>query len=174
MTVESSKTQTDLTPLKNTNGEEIAVPRLQEPEKFRCAVVTAGWNPQVTHSLRDGAVSVLRRAGVPDFGISLFEVPGTVELVYGAAKCVGSGRFDAVIVIGCVVRGDTPHFDYVCQQAAQGVASLNAEGKVPVIFGVLTVNKLQEALDRAGGIMGNKGEEAAVAALEMHRVFSAL
>lgn len=163
-----------MTPLKNTNGEEIRIPRLAEPERFRCAVVTAGWNPEVTNSLRDGAVSVLSRAGVPDSGITLFEVPGTVELVYAAARCVASGRFEAVIVIGCVVRGDTPHFDYVCQQAAQGTASLNAQGKVPVIFGVLTVDTMQQALDRAGGILGNKGEEAAVAALDMHNTFHSL
>ena len=96
---------------------------------------------------------------------SLFKREGL--LVYAAARLVKYAPVDAVIVIGCVIRGDTPHFDYVCQQVAEGTAHLNAQGEVPVIFGVLTVDNLQQALDRAGGSLGNKGAEAAVAAIEM-------
>lgn len=151
----------------NTNGAELTIPQVTDLKKFRCAVITAEWNPQVTHALRDGALDVLHRAGVPDNRIETVSVPGTVELVYAASRMAKFMPDGVVIVIGCVIRGDTPHFDYVCQQAAQGVAMLNAKGDVPVIFGVLTVNKLQEALDRAGGCLGNKGAEAAVAAIEM-------
>ena len=94
-------------------------------------------------------------------------MPGTVELTFGASALIEESLFDAVIVFGCVVRGDTPHFDYVCQSVTQGVTSLNADCDIPVIFGVLTVNNEQQALDRAGGCLGNKGAEAAVAAIKM-------
>ncbi|MBD5209527.1 MAG: 6,7-dimethyl-8-ribityllumazine synthase [Bacteroidales bacterium] len=151
----------------NTNGEALQIPRVNKAD-FRCAVITAEWNSEITHALRDGAVSALREGGVRDENIELVKVPGTVELVYGASCLMKECRdLDAIIVIGVVIRGDTPHFDYVCQQAAQGVASLNTLGEVPVIFGVLTVDNVQQALDRAGGCLGNKGSEAAVAAIEM-------
>ncbi len=94
-------------------------------------------------------------------------MPGTVELVNASARAQATGKYNAIIAIGCVIRGDTPHFDYVCQMAAQGIATLNAKGTVPVIFGILTVENLQQALDRAGGTLGNKGSEAAAAAIEM-------
>lgn len=152
----------------NTNGDLLEVPQILNRKRFRCAVLTAEWNPKVTHALRDGAVDVLRRAGVADRDIILQDVPGTVELVNGAGFIARSlPDVSAIIVIGCVIRGDTPHFDYVCQIAAQGVAELNALGVAPVIFGVLTVDNEQQALDRAGGILGNKGAEAAVAAIKM-------
>ena len=118
--------------------------------------------------MRDGALDVLRSAGVREENIYSRDVPGTVELVNAAAMALDCmPEVKAVIVIGCVIRGDTPHFDYVCQIAAQGAAMLNARGKAPVIFGVLTVENLQQALDRAGGSLGNKGAEAAVAAIRM-------
>ena len=158
----------------NTNGAELAVPVLENPGEFTCVILTADWNPAVTHALRDGALDVLRKAGVPEGNVLSLPVPGTVELVYGASRVMRELTPSAVIVIGCVIRGDTPHFDYVCQQAAQGVATLNAEGKVPVIFGVLTVDNLQQALDRAGGVLGNKGAEAAVAAIDMANLTSRL
>ncbi len=158
----------------NTNGAELTIPTVARPESFTCVVLTADWNPRVTHALRDGALDVLRKAGVPDANVLALPVPGTVELVYGAARAAHDLKPSVIIVIGCVIRGDTPHFDYVCSQAAQGVASLNAEGEVPVIFGVLTVNTLQQALDRAGGVLGNKGAEAAVAAIEMANLTSRL
>ena len=99
--------------------------------------------------------------------IDIMHVPGAVELTYGAAHIMKEERIDAIIVIGCVIRGDTPHFDYVCQSVTQGVATLNAQGKVPVIFSVLTVNDKQQALDRCGGRLGNKGVEGAVTAIHM-------
>lgn len=150
----------------NTNGAELTIPAPYNKDTFVCDIVTAAWNPDVTHALRDGAVETLRAAGVREENIRCHEVPGTVELVNAAGVLV-KRRPDAVIIIGCVIRGDTPHFDYVCQQAAQGAAIINARGETPLIFGVLTVDNLQQALDRAGGKLGNKGAEAAVAAIEM-------
>lgn len=152
----------------NTNGDTLAIPKLRKSNGFRCAVFTAEWNPGITHALRDGALSVLREAGVKDENILTADVPGTVELVNAAGFAQRQiCDLDAIIIIGCVIRGDTPHFDYVCQIAAEGTARLNASGDSPVIFGVLTVNNEQEALDRAGGRLGNKGAEAAVAAIKM-------
>lgn len=152
----------------NTNGELLELPKVTDVENFRIAVFTAEWNPEVTGALRRGVMDTLSQAGVPEGNIFSQDVPGTVELVNAAGMAVHKmPDLNAVIVLGCVIRGDTPHFDYVCQIAAQGVATLNAEGNTPVIFGVLTVENQQQALDRAGGKLGNKGSEAAVAALKM-------
>lgn len=92
--------------------------------------------------------------------IDVFEVPGAVELTFAAAKLVDTGNYDAIIILGCVIRGGTPHFDYVCQSVTQGNAYLNSDCDIPIIFGVLTVDTEQDALDRAGGKLGNKGAEA--------------
>lgn len=151
----------------NTNGTNLEIPSLGKKVKGKFYVVTAEWNPEITMPLRDGAVEVLRKAGVNENNIKQVAVPGTVELVNAAALMVNGGDAAAVIVIGCVIRGDTPHFDYVCQIAANGIAELNAKGKTPVIFGVLTVDNISQAQQRAGGQLGNKGSEAAVAALTM-------
>lgn len=150
----------------NTNGASLQIPAA--PHDMKVTVITARWNDNITYALRDGAIDVLTRAGVSAHNICNIEVPGAVELVNAAAMSMSSA--DAVIVIGCVIRGDTPHFDYVCLSATQGVTMLNARGETPVIFGVLTVENLQQALDRAGGVLGNKGSEAAVAAIEMARL----
>lgn len=130
--------------------------------KTKVAIVTAEWNSHVTEALTDGAVTLLKEQGV---AYDCYHVPGTVELTYGAAALVK--EYDAVIVFGCVIRGGTPHFDYVCDSVTQGVTRLNAKGKTPVIFGVLTVDTEQDAIDRAGGKYGNKGTEAAEAAIKM-------
>ena len=152
----------------NTNGDSLEIPKLRDKDGFRCAIFTAEWNPKVTHALRDGAIDVFRKAGVDIDRLLLEDVPGTVELVNAAGLALRQMRdLDAIIIIGCVIRGDTPHFDYVCEIVAEGTARLNAKGETPVIFGVLTVNNEQEALDRAGGCLGNKGAEAAVAAIKM-------
>lgn len=156
----------------NTNGDSLNIPELNKKTKGNFYIVTAEWNHQITHPLRDGAIDVLAKAGVPENRIKLLKVPGTVELVNIAALCVNAADAAAVIVIGCVIRGDTPHFDYVCGIASHGVAELNSQGKAPVIFGVLTVDNLQQAQERAGGILGNKGAEAAAAAIEMANIHS--
>lgn len=157
----------------NTNGAELEIPHLMDPEGFKCAIFTAKWNPRITHALRDGAIDVLHRAGVSDTAIFSEEVPGTVELANAAGMALRSmPDLKAVIIIGCVIRGDTPHFDYVCQIVSQATAELNARGLAPVVFGVLTVENLHQAIDRAGGSLGNKGAEAAVAAIEMANLHS--
>lgn len=146
-----------------------AAPKMALPstEDMRFALVTATWNSHITHALRDGAIEVLRGAGVADDDIVTFDVPGAIELTYTASQLIETSQFDAVIVFGCVIRGGTPHFDYVCQSVTQGVTMLNADCDTPVIFGVLTVDTEQDAIDRAGGRLGNKGAEAAEAAIMM-------
>lgn len=134
---------------------------------FRVAIVTADWNPSITYALRDGAIDVLKRSGYTDDAYDTYSVPGTVELTFAAAQLCKSKKYDAVIVIGCVIRGDTPHFDYVCDSVTQGVAQLNATQDVPVVFGVITVENEQQAIDRAGGRLGNKGAECADVAVKM-------
>lgn len=128
-------------------------------------IVCAEWNDHITGALLQGALDVFAQQGYED--ITIAHVPGTVELTYGAAQMARTGRYDAVIMIGCVIRGGTPHFDYVCDNATQGCAYLNATQDVPVIFCVLTTDDLQQALDRAGGALCNKGAEAAEAAIKM-------
>ncbi|MCC8071167.1 MAG: 6,7-dimethyl-8-ribityllumazine synthase [Bacteroidales bacterium] len=133
----------------------------------RVAIVMADWNGHITSELTQGAVDTLLKNGFSKEDVVVMHVPGTVELTFGASQLIESSLFDAVIVVGCVIRGDTPHFDYVCQSVTQGVTHLNAECDIPVIFCVLTVNDEQQALDRAGGPAGHKGVEAAQAAIHM-------
>lgn len=133
----------------------------------RYAIVVADWNSEITYAMAQGAVDTFLKHGVLADNIDIIHVPGTVELTYGAARIIKEERIDAVIVIGCVIQGETPHFDYVCQSVTQGVAALNAQGKVPVIFSVLTVLNQQQALDRCGGKFGNKGIEGAYTAMKM-------
>lgn len=141
---------------------------LPEVDNMRVAIVTAEWNGHITEALTADALRVFGEAGLDlDEDVKVFHVPGAVELTFGASQLIETGLFDAVIVFGCVIRGDTPHFDYVCQSVTQGVTSLNADCDIPVIFGVLTVNDEQQALDRAGGRLGNKGGECAEAAIKM-------
>lgn len=137
----------------------------------RFAIVVADWNSDITYPLLEGAFNTLVQSGVKETYIKVIHVPGTVELTFAAAQCqryYPQRRFyDAIIVIGCVIQGDTPHFDYVCQSVTQGVTLLNAKGQTPVIFSVLTTLDKQQAFDRAGGKLGNKGVEGAYTALRM-------
>ena len=133
----------------------------------RYALVVADWNSEITYAMAQGAIETFLKHGVQEDNIDVMHVPGTVELTFGAARIMKEERVDAVIVIGCVIQGETPHFDYVCQSVTQGVAALNAQGKVPVIFSVLTVLNQQQALDRCGGKLGNKGIEGAYTAIRM-------
>ena len=134
---------------------------------MRFGIVVSEWNDAITGALLEGAYNTLTRNGADEKDITVLTVPGSFELVFGAAQLVKSGKVDAVIAIGCVVRGDTPHFDYICQGATQGLAELNARSDVPVIYGLLTCNEMQQAEDRAGGRLGNKGDECAVTAIKM-------
>lgn len=138
-----------------------------DAQDMRFAIVVSEWNSEVTGALLQGAVDTLMRHGATEERIRVMTVPGSFELIYGASQMARSGMVDAVIAIGCVIRGDTPHFDYICQGATQGLAELNAKGDVPVIYGLLTCNTLQQALDRCGGCLGNKGDECAVTAIKM-------
>lgn len=134
---------------------------------MRVAVIRTQWNSHITTKLRDGAVAVFTEAGLKKEDINEFEVPGAVELTFAASRLIETGFYDVIVVLGCVIRGGTPHFDYVCQSVTNGITTLNSECDIPVIFGVLTVDCEKDALDRAGGICGNKGAEAAEAALAM-------
>ncbi|MCM1522745.1 MAG: 6,7-dimethyl-8-ribityllumazine synthase [Muribaculaceae bacterium] len=134
---------------------------------IRIAIVTAEWNSHITSKLRDGATATLKERGLKKNQVDLYQVPGTVELTFAASQLIESEAYDAIIIIGVVIKGDTPHFDYVCQSVTQGMTALNADCDTPVIFGVLTVLDEQQALDRAGGAVGNKGSEAADTALKM-------
>ena len=130
-------------------------------------IVVSEWNSEVTEGLKNGAIDTLKRLGVKEKDITVTYVPGSFELIYGASRMAESIKPDAIIVLGCVVRGDTPHFDYVCSGVTQGIAKLNEKGTIPFIFGLLTTDNMQQALDRCGGIHGNKGDEAAVTAVKM-------
>lgn len=157
----------------NSNGINLEIPMISSDVTGNFYVITSEWNTSITHSLRDSAIEVLKQGGISPERIKSISVPGTVELVNAAAISIKADAA-AIIVIGCVIRGDTPHFDYVCSIAAQGVAQLNSRGEAPVIFGVLTVNNLSQAQERAGGILGNKGGEAAAAAITMANLREAI
>jgi 6,7-dimethyl-8-ribityllumazine synthase len=137
---------------------------------MRFAVIVSEWNCEITEKLKEGAVDTLLKHGAKPENITVIYVPGSFELVYAAKRIrrVGMNGFpDAVIGLGCVIRGETPHFDYVCAGVTQGFAALNAEGDIPYIFGLLTTDTLQQSVDRAGGKHGNKGDECAVTAIKM-------
>ncbi len=130
-------------------------------------IVVAEWNENITGALLKGAVDTLIKNGALEENIHVKTVPGSFELVYGARQMVLNGGYDAVIILGSVIRGETPHFDYICQGVTYGIARLNATQDTPVIYGLLTTNDLQQAEDRCGGKLGNKGDECAVDAIKM-------
>jgi 6,7-dimethyl-8-ribityllumazine synthase len=130
-------------------------------------IVVAEWNPEITGALLQGAVSTLERHGALPENIHVKTVPGSFELIYGAHQMSLNDGYDAIIVLGSVIRGETPHFDYICQGVTQGIAHLNVTSAVPVIYGLLTTDTLQQAKDRCGGALGNKGDECAVDAIKM-------
>ncbi|MDO9154144.1 MAG: 6,7-dimethyl-8-ribityllumazine synthase [Paludibacter sp.] len=145
------------------------------------AIAVADWNPQITYSLLQGAIKTLIENGVKPSNINIVHVPGTFELTYAAKEllndyiCMIDNRkihkYAAVITLGCVIQGETPHFDYVCQGVTSGITALNTMPDCcPVIFGVLTTNTLEQAQNRAGGIHGNKGVEAAITAIKMANI----
>lgn len=135
--------------------------------KKKFAIVVAEWNEEITEALYEGAVASLLAHGVKQKHIIRKNVPGSYELTLGALWMAEEKSIDAVICLGCVIQGDTPHFDYICQAVALGITEVNIKSKKPVIFGVLTTLNQQQALDRAGGKLGNKGEEAALTAIKM-------
>ncbi len=130
-------------------------------------IVVAEWNHDVTGALLEGAVKTLEKHGAIPENIHVKTVPGSFELVYGAQQMCKNDGFDAIIILGSVIKGETPHFDYICQGVTQGISYLNAVQNIPVIYGLLTTLDHQQALDRAGGKYGNKGDECAVTAIKM-------
>ncbi|MBE6264082.1 MAG: 6,7-dimethyl-8-ribityllumazine synthase [Prevotella sp.] len=130
-------------------------------------IVVAEWNPEITGALLDGCVKTLEKHGTLPENIHVKTVPGSFELVYGAQQMCKNDGFDAVIILGSVIRGETPHFDYICEGVTYGIAHLNAVQNIPVVYGLVTTNDLQQAQDRAGGRLGNKGDECAVVAIKM-------
>lgn len=130
-------------------------------------IVVAEWNKDITGALLDGCVSTLEKHGALPENIHVKTVPGSFELVYGAQQLCKNDGFDAIIILGSVIRGDTPHFNYICQGVTFGISRLNATQNIPVIFGLLTTDDHQQAVDRCGGKLGNKGDECAVDAIKM-------
>ncbi|HJX70813.1 MAG TPA: 6,7-dimethyl-8-ribityllumazine synthase [Bacteroidales bacterium] len=130
-------------------------------------IVVSEWNHEITGLLLKGVMDTLSRHHAHKNHITVKHVPGSFELTSGAKMLADTGRFDGIICIGCIIRGETPHFDYICQGVTQGITWLNLQYRIPFIFGVLTVNTLQQAKDRAGGKYGNKGDEAAITAIKM-------
>ncbi len=143
-------------------------------EGLRVGVVVARFNQFVTRRLLEGALEALRLHQVREEDITVVWVPGAFEVPQAARQMAASGQCDAVVCLGAVIRGETPHFDYVAAEAAKGVSSVALTTGVPVVFGILTTNDTQQAIDRAGGKAGNKGYDAALAALEMVSVMRQL
>jgi len=135
---------------------------------YKIAIVVAEWNAEITNALADGALATLRQNNVNEHNICLVHVPGSFELTSGADMLLRNDpSIDAVICIGCVIQGETRHFDFICQAVSQGITNVSLKHEKPVIFSLLTTNDMQQALDRAGGKHGNKGVEGAVTALKM-------
>ena len=149
------------------NLSDYDAPKVPSGKGKRIGIVYAEWNSEITYALRDGAIETLLANGVEKEDIALASVPGSFELIYGASQMVKSNKYDSVIAIGCVIRGDTPHFDYICEGVTQGLSQLNILYNTPVIFGLITTNNLLQAQERSGGRLGNKGDECAVTALHM-------
>lgn len=147
---------------------------VQDASKLKLAVVVAQWNAQITGALLNGAIEALVKHGASEGNIQVIEVPGSYELISGADIALRNSELDAVICLGCVIQGETRHFDFICNAVANGISNVALKYNKPVIFGVLTTDNLQQAIDRAGGVHGNKGEEAAVTAIQMAHIQKSL
>jgi 6,7-dimethyl-8-ribityllumazine synthase len=134
---------------------------------FRFALVSSRWNDFLTARLVEGALDALERLGADEGAVEHFRVPGSFEIPLAALKAAQSGRFDAVVCLGTVIRGQTPHFEYVAGEVTKGVAHVSLQTGVPVLYGIVTADTLEQAIDRAGVKAGNKGFEAAMSAVEM-------
>ena len=150
----------------NHNLSDYDINTVPSAEGMRFGIVVSQWNENITEALLNGALSTLKANGVSYEDIRVMRVPGSFELTYASQKMAKTG-VDAVIAIGCVIKGDTPHFGYICEGVTNGIAYLNATLDVPIIYGIITTNNLQQAIDRCGGRLGNKGDEAAVTAIKM-------
>lgn len=140
---------------------------LPDGSSFKIAIVVSQWNADVTDALLHGAKDILQSAGVIAENINTLSVPGSFELPWGARQLMRAGEVDAVICLGCIIQGETKHDDYIAHAVASGIMQLGLTSGIPVIFGVVTTNTVQQAVDRAGGKHGNKGAEAAATALQL-------
>lgn len=151
----------------NKNLSEYDKNTIPSAKDFRFGIVVSEWNDKITEGLFSGAEKALLDCDALPNNIVRWNVPGSFELVYGAKRMIDTQKVDTVIVIGCVIQGETKHFDFVCEGVTQGIKDLNVQTDVPVIFCVLTDNNEQQSIDRSGGVHGNKGTEAAIAAIKM-------
>jgi len=151
---------------KNKNLSHYDKSTIPNAKDFRFGIVVSEWNETITEGLYKGAIEALLDCGVTKNNIVSWNVPGSFELIYGSKK-MQQQNVDAVIAIGSVIQGETKHFDFVCEGVSQGIKDLNVLHETPVIFCVLTDNTMQQAIERSGGIHGNKGTEAAIAAIKM-------
>jgi 6,7-dimethyl-8-ribityllumazine synthase len=139
-------------------------------KNFRFGIIVSQWNEEVTNALYRGAYDTLLKYEAEEENIISIQVPGSYELVSAADMLLTSRQFNAVICLGCVIQGETRHFDFICDAVANGIANVSIKHNKPVVFGVLTTGNLQQALDRSGGVHGNKGEEAGVTAIKMAHI----
>jgi 6,7-dimethyl-8-ribityllumazine synthase len=153
--------------MSTSNLSDYKPESVPDASEMRFGVVVADWNSEITWSLLRGTVDTLKKHGTKNKNIVVKHVPGSFELTLGAQFLAEYDDLDAVICLGCVIQGETPHFTYICQGVTQGITQLNMEYNIPFVFGVLTTNTQQQAADRAGGKLGNKGDEAAVTAIRM-------
>jgi len=151
--------------LKNLSKTEGS--KVPSAKKMKFAIVYAEWNSKVTNALKDGALKTLLKQGADKKNIFIHAVPGSFELTLGAQYMAAHTKADAIICLGCVIQGETRHFDFICDAVANGITQLNIKYNKPFIFGVLTTDNQKQAVDRAGGKHGNKGDEAAVTAIKM-------
>ena len=153
------------TSLKNLSDYDAS--KVPSAENMKFGIVVAEWNPEITNALLEGAVKSLLKHDAKEDNIIVKHVPGSYELPLGAQLFLEDTDVDAVIILGCVIQGETRHFDFICDAVSQGIMNLNLEYITPVIFGLLTTNDQQQAIDRAGGKHGNKGDEAGITAIKM-------
>jgi 6,7-dimethyl-8-ribityllumazine synthase len=140
-------------------------------EGFRFAIIASRWNDFITSRLLEGALDALDRLGADDNAVEVYKVPGSFEIPLLALKVAASGSFDAVICLGTIIRGQTPHFDYIAGEVTKGIGQAGMQTGVPVIYGVVTADSLEQAIDRAGAKQGNKGFEAAMSAVELVNLY---
>jgi 6,7-dimethyl-8-ribityllumazine synthase len=140
-------------------------------EGFRFAIVASRWNEFITGRLVEGALDALERLGVNEGSISVYRVPGAFEIPLLALRLAQSRRFDAIICVGTIIRGQTPHFDYIANEVARGISQAGLESGVPVVFGIVTADTVDQAIDRAGVKLGNKGFEAGMTAVELANLY---
>jgi len=153
--------------MATTNLSAYNSENIPDAGEMRFGIVVSDWNSEITWSLLEGAVKTLKKHGTTEENIVIKHVPGSFELTLGAQFFAEYDDLDAIICLGCVIQGETPHFTYICQGVTQGITQLNLEYNIPFVFGVLTTIDLQQAKERSGGKHGNKGDEAAVTAIKM-------